>query len=167
MEIYLRITVNKNVAEIRARRKCQAERWNNAAGRAGGQTEIAKSINAWLDVLQRKVYDYRKQLADNEKPITVDNLKRLLIGQELDAHKYMLMEIFKQHNDRMAALDGREYAAGTLHCYETSFRHTASFIQYKYKVGDLDITRLNYEFMAEYEFWLKSVRKCDHNSTMK
>src|SRR5436190_6857634 len=31
----------------------------------------------------------------------------------------------------------------------------------------MDITRLNYEFMSEYEFWLKSTRKCDHNSTMK
>jgi site-specific recombinase XerD len=26
---------------------------------------------------------------------------------------------------------------------------------------------LNYEFITEYEFWLKSVRKCDHNTTMK
>jgi site-specific recombinase XerD len=81
--------------------------------------------------------------------------------------KYMLMEIFRQHNDQIRALVGREYAAGTLDRYETSYKHTLNFLQWKYQITDMDITRLNYEFMAEYEFWLKSVRKCDHNSTMK
>lgn len=38
---------------------------------------------------------------------------------------------------------------------------------WKYKVNDIDIKKLNYEFMADYEFWFKSVRKCDHNTTAK
>ena len=79
----------------------------------------------------------------------------------------MLMEIFKHHNDQMAELVGREYAPGTLERYNTSYKHTISFLEWKYKVTDLDITQLNFEFITEYEFWLKSVRKCDHNSTMK
>jgi len=77
------------------------------------------------------------------------------------------MEIFKHHNDQMAELVGREYAPGTLERYNTSYKHTISFLEWKYKVTDLDITQLNFEFITEYEFWLKSVRKCDHNSTMK
>ncbi|MBO9562702.1 MAG: phage integrase SAM-like domain-containing protein [Niastella sp.] len=67
----------------------------------------------------------------------------------------------------MAALVGNEYSAGTLERYETSMRHTRSFLQWKYKVDDMDITQLNYEFISEYEFWLKSVRKCSHNPAMK
>lgn len=31
----------------------------------------------------------------------------------------------------------------------------------------MDIEELDYAFMSEYEFWLKSVRKCDHNTAMK
>jgi hypothetical protein len=37
----------------------------------------------------------------------------------------------------------------------------------KYSVSDLEITRLNYEFISDYAFWLKSIRNCNHNSTMK
>jgi integrase len=35
------------------------------------------------------------------------------------------------------------------------------------KVDDIDIKNLNYEFIADYEFWLKTERRCDHNTTVK
>ena len=165
--IYLQLTVNGKFCELSMKRKCAPKNWNVAAGRVEGKTEAAKSINGYLDVLQRKVYDYRKQLFDEDKPLNAENIKMLLQGREIHRPKHMIMEIFKQHNDQIRALVGREYAAGTLERYETSFKHTLNFLQSKYKVTDLDITKLNYEFMTEYEFWLKSVRKCDHNSTMK
>ena len=79
----------------------------------------------------------------------------------------MLMEIFKYHNQQMGELVGREFAPGTYERYCTSYKHTLSFLQWKYNVTDIDINQLNFEFITEYEFWLKSTRKCDHNSTMK
>jgi len=39
----------------------------------------------------------------------------------------------------MKVLVGKEYAAGTLQRYETSYRHTKSFIETRYKTSDLDI----------------------------
>jgi site-specific recombinase XerD len=165
--IYLQITVNGKECEVSMKRKCEPGKWNVTAGRVEGKTEIAKSINSYLDVVQRKVYDYRKQLFDEDKPLNAENIKMLLQGREINRPKHMLMEIFKLHNDQIRALVGREYAAGTLERYETSYKHTLTFLQSKYKFTDIDITKLNYEFMTEYELWLKSVRKCDHNSTMK
>lgn len=165
--IYMRITVNGESREMSIKRECDSPSWNVDAGRVNGKTEAAKSINAYLDVLQRKVYDARKTLLENDHLITADNIKTLLLGKEIDAPKYMLMELFKKHNEQMAALVGREYAPGTLERYNTSYNHTLSFLQWKYKISDIDITKLNFEFISEYEFWLKSVRKCEHNTTMK
>jgi hypothetical protein len=31
----------------------------------------------------------------------------------------------------------------------------------------MDITKLNYEFIHDFEFYLKSVRKCGHNTAIK
>ncbi len=101
------------------------------------------------------------------KTITLDDLKILLSGGKPHKQKYMIMEIFKTHNDQMEELVGREYSPGTLQRYQTSYSHTLSFLQWKYKVDDMEINQLNYEFLSVYEFWLKSVRKCEHNSTMK
>lgn len=165
--IYMRITVNGNSCEISTKRKCEPQKWNAVGGRVDGKTESAKSLNAYLEVLQRKVYEKRKFLLENDHQVSAENIKTLLHGEELNQHKYMLMEIFKHHNQQMGELVGREFAPGTYERYCTSYKHTLSFLQWKYNVTDIDINQLNFEFITEYEFWLKSTRKCDHNSTMK
>lgn len=165
--IYLRITVNGKAVELSTKRRCNPARWNQRSGRMDGKSDAAKSLNPYLDMLQRQVYDKRKELLDNELDVSAENIKSLMMGKEISRQRYMLMEIFKHHNDQMAALVGREYAPGTLERYITAFKHTRSFLQWKYKVDDIDITKLDYEFITEYEFWLKGTRKCDHNSTIK
>jgi integrase len=67
----------------------------------------------------------------------------------------------------LKALIGQEFSPLTFERYTTSKKHTLEFLKWKYKVDDIDIKKLNYEFIHNYEFWLKSVRKCDHNTTIK
>jgi integrase len=40
-------------------------------------------------------------------------------------------------------------------------------MNWKYNTNDIDIKKLNHEFICNYEFWLKSVRKCEHNTVIK
>lgn len=79
----------------------------------------------------------------------------------------MLLEIFQQHNDQLAELVGKEFSPATLERYNTAKDHTASFLKWKFKVTDIDIKKLNYEFVCDFEFWLKSKRNCNHNTTIK
>jgi len=164
--IYMRITVDGHSAEISTKRKCKPENWNVAAGRLKGKTDVVKSCNAYLDTLQQKVFEAKRKLIETDKELNAENIKNLLLGKD-NGKKYMLLEVFQYHNDQMAALVGQEYAPGTLERYKTSYKHTQSFLEWKYKLKDIDITKLNFEFISDYEFWLKSVRKCDHNTTMK
>jgi hypothetical protein len=79
----------------------------------------------------------------------------------------MLMKIFQRHNDQMAELVGHEFSKGTYTRYKTVYTFALSFLQWKYKVTDMDISKLDYEFISQFEFWLKTVRKCNHNTTMQ
>jgi site-specific recombinase XerD len=167
LPIYLCVTVDKISREISTKRKWDPAKWNADSGRAEGKTENVRSFNSYLDLLQRKVYEARQQLLHHGHPVTAENIKTVFHGQEIQTHKYMLMEVFKKHNDQMAELVGQEYAPGTLERFQTAYRHTLTFLQWKYKVEDIDINKLDYEFISEYEFWIKSVRKCNHNSTIK
>ncbi|HWY34793.1 MAG TPA: phage integrase SAM-like domain-containing protein [Nitrosopumilaceae archaeon] len=67
----------------------------------------------------------------------------------------------------MAALIGREFSKATMIRYKTTIGHTKAFLKWKWKVEDLDIRKLNFEFISNFEFWFKSVRNCNHNSTLK
>jgi len=79
----------------------------------------------------------------------------------------MLLEVFKEHNIQMKALVNKEFSPLTFERYETSFRHTQEFMKWKYKIDDINVKDLSYAFIADYEFWLKSIRNCDHNTSMK
>lgn len=166
-DVYLRITVDGESCELSAKRKCAIDKWNQDAGRMNGKNDAVKAFNLYLDTLQQKAFEAKRKLIELDREITARSIKTILSGIELTKEKYMLMEVFKYHNEQLAALVGKEYAPGTLERYTTSYKHTLAFMQWKYNINDIDISKLNFEFISEYEFWLKSVRNCDHNSTMK
>lgn len=164
--IYLRITIDGQRAEISTKRNCEAsERWNSAAGRMIGIKESVKTVNSHLDVLQNKVYEAYKNLIQEDIVITAEQLKNKLLG--ITVRSRMIIEVFQQHNDQMKALVASEFSSLTYKRYTTSLEHTREFIQWKYHQSDIEITKLNFEFISDYEFYLKSVRKCGHNSAMK
>lgn len=49
----------------------------------------------------------------------------------------------------------------------TSRSHVTNFIKDIYKADDFEWKEINVKFLNEYEYWLKSKRECNHNSTMK
>ena len=165
--IYLLIMVDGAYVEISTKRKCEPEKWNTHAGRMQGKNDQAKEFNGYQDTLQQKVFEAKRKLLELDRPISPEAIKDLLLGKDISREKRMLMEIFQHHDDQINALVGSSYSPGTYERYQTSFKHTRSFLQWKYKIDDIDIIKMNYEFISEYEFWLKSVHKCYHNSTMK
>ena len=78
-----------------------------------------------------------------------------------------LVPIFKDHNNKIKELIGKEYAPGTLERYTTSLKHTIEFMQWKYNISDIDITKIDHAFITDYEFWLRSVRNCANNTAVK
>ncbi|MFN3802907.1 site-specific integrase [Belliella pelovolcani] len=164
-QINARITVNSVRVEISTRLKCEKEKWSTVSNRALGKSEKVRQINSYLDIFSIKAFEARKYLLEYGKDITAENIKKVLHGETED--KRMILEIFAEHNLQMEALVGKDFAPGTLERYRTSYDHTKEFIKWKYKKKDLEIKKLDYEFISEYAFWLKSVRGCAHNTTVK
>ncbi|MBW7840873.1 MAG: phage integrase SAM-like domain-containing protein, partial [Chitinophagaceae bacterium] len=163
--IYLRITVNGVPKELSTKRECDPQRWNPYAQCAKGTNEDSRALNYYLDTLRRQVYEARRKLIDEKTVITACGIKNILVGS-VDAPK-MILQIFQEHNDQLKELVGKDFSPATLERYKTSLEHTRSFILWKYKVEDMDIAKLDYEFVTEYEFWLKSKRHCNHNTSIK
>jgi site-specific recombinase XerD len=184
--IYLRITVDGVMKEVSIKRAWDPKRWDPKAGRAivanpptGRRSaskqvqpmtpdDEAQALNAYLDTLQAKVHEARHRLLMNGKPITASSVSNIVQGKEAEGERpHLLLEIFQYHNDQVKALVGKEYSKGTLTKFNSVLRHTRAFLQWKYKADDIDIRKLDFEFVTELEFWYKTVRHCDHNTTMK
>ncbi|WP_261382264.1 site-specific integrase [Mucilaginibacter achroorhodeus] len=163
-QIYFRITIEGLFVDVSAKRTWSPERWNNRAGRAYGTKEDAKLLNLYLDTLTNKVHEARRILIDADLDITPQAIRNVLLG--VDDKRYILQE-FAAHNEQIMALVPKEYSKGTLDLFERTLLHTQRFIEWKYKAKDLELRKLDYDFIDQFSFWLKTERKCQHNSTIK
>lgn len=164
--VFMRIGIADKRLNVITKIYVKPEEWSIENGKLKSNTEEARRVNKILEGFKMKAFDHQRDLMNEGNDITLENMKSKWYGVSLEKSR-MLMEVFKQHNEQMKALVGREFSPLTLERYETSFRHTQEFMKWKYKIGDIDIKELKYEFIADYEFWLKSVRKCDHNTSIK
>jgi site-specific recombinase XerD len=163
--IYLRITVDGKRSEITTNRYCNPEKWNSKSGRLIGTKEDIKCFNAFLDNLQTKVYEAHRYLSENEKLITAETLKHRMQGKSEKAR--MLIDIFRDHNSKMAALVGKDFADGTLERHKTSLSHTQEFLNSRYNISDIDIKKIDHSFITEYDFFLRNIHGCANNTAVK
>jgi site-specific recombinase XerD len=162
--VYLRITIDGIRTELSTGRQCESKKWMSNAGRLSGKTEEVRSFNAYLDAIEHRIYDIHKDLISRNEPITGELIKAKYLGKT--ERPRMLLEIYEYHNDQFGALVGKDYAPGTLKKYKTALASLQAFIQWKFVKGDIAITELNYQFVTDYEFYLKSVRGLKHNTAM-
>lgn len=163
--IYTRVTVNAKRFEFSTNKYINPDKWSSEGSKAKGTNEEARTINSHLDYLKNQVLEAEKKLFKKDISITSENLKNELFG--FSETKRMLVPIFQDHNNKIKELVGKEYAPGTLERYTTSLKHTIEFMQWKYNVSDIDITKIDHAFITDYEFWLRSVRNCANNTAVK
>jgi len=170
--IYLRITVDKVSKTISTYRSYDPNYWNQATGRVivkrNHPEDKGRALNAYLDTLQAKVFEAKHDLIESRKPVTAEAIRNLLQGRSDKGERpHFLLEIFQYHNNQVKSLLGIEYSKGTLTKFITVLKHTRAFLKWKYNADDMDIRKLDYEFITELEFWYKSVQHIEHNTTMK
>lgn len=165
MPIYLRMTVDGQRTELAVSRKCDPERWDAVTGRAIGSKADSKTLNAYLDNIQFKIFEHHRKMSEADETITAETLKNRFIGKEEKART--LLAVFKDHNLKMKCLVGQEFEKSTLLRYETCLMHVTDFMQLKYNISDIQVTKIGFAFLNDFEYYLRSVRKCGNNSAIK
>lgn len=163
--IYTRITVNGKRIELSSNKFVEPSKWSTEAGKMKGTSEEARLVNSHLDLLRNQIMEAQIELNYKKIPLTTETLKSKILGVE--ERQRMLVPIFQDHNNKMKELVGKEYAQGTLDRYTTSLRHTIEFLQWKYKIADIELNKIDHAFVTDYEFFLRSIRNCANNTTIK
>ena len=57
--IYTRITINGKRIELSSNRFVEMSKWSTEAGKMKGNSEEARTINSYLDLMKSKVFDVR------------------------------------------------------------------------------------------------------------
>ncbi len=163
--IMVRITVDGKRAELSTGKKILPEKWNVNSGRMKGTSEESRIFNRHLTKMQMDIEKVFDRLEEADQYISAQTIKSIYLGKNVKQHS--LLELFRYHNDQIKAQIGKDYSKGTLLRYETTLKHTREFIKYHYKRDDFTLNELKYEFITEFEFYLKSVKQVSHNTVMR
>jgi integrase len=164
LPIYMRLTVHGTRVELTTSRQCDPATWNKVIGRAIGTKEETRSLNSYLDLFQSKVYDAQRELLSKGDDVTTLAIRDRMLGREEGSKT--LMEVYRYQVKQVEELVGKEYAVGTLKRFKSAQAALEEFIKQKYKVNDMPIHSLTFQFITEFEFFLKSVRCVQHNTAM-
>lgn len=165
LPIYFRITVNGERFEFSTKKFIEKSKWSSEQSKMKGNSDEARSLNNYLDLIKSKVFDIQMELLHKNEELSIENFKSRLTGTH--ERERMIIPIYQSHNDKIKDLIGNGYAYGTLERFKISLKHLQEFIFWKYNVSDISINKIDYAFVTEFEFYLRSVKKCNNNTAVK
>jgi hypothetical protein len=98
------------------------------------------------------------RLLDSEEEISADTLRNELDGKGKKSK--MLLEIFNDYNKQIESLIGRSFGANTLKTFKSSFKHAREFIEWKFKRPDYELRKIDFNFIKDYDFYLRTEKNC-------
>lgn len=164
--VFMRLTINGERADASIKRFIEPHAWNSAKGKANEKSRGGKDLNLYLDAISANILRIQRDLELDKKEISAQIILNRYLGKE-QSDRHTLMEVFRAHNEKCRALSGISLAPGTVIRYETSLRLTEAFLRTTYKKEDCYLDEITHQFVEDYDFYLRTVRRCCHNTTTK
>jgi site-specific recombinase XerD len=163
--LFLRVSIHGDRAEIALRRFINSDLWDNVRQCVKGRNEEAKSINEQIETYILSIQNHHTRLLRNGEEITAQSLKSAFLG--INIERKSVVDAFEYHNLKLKDQIGKGFAKATYDRYITTLGHLKEFLKNKYNANDISLHNINLEFLTEFEFYLRIVRACNNNTTVK
>jgi len=151
--INMRVTHNYDFFSKSTGIRISAGDWDKKAMRIRGISAEVTSSNAILDSLKVKVLQIVNHLNVQGKPYNIFTIRKTLEGN--DASQITLMRIYDTQLAEMKKLKDKDFARSTIIKYANTQLRLRQYIKFKYHRNDIFLYELNYQFMKDFESFLK------------
>lgn len=162
----MRVTLKGKRSEINIGRNVEPNKWSATTEKMMGRSIEANEINDFISLMRKKVKDVQKTFIEKGEDLTLNKFVKRFKGDEKD-HIKMTLEVFKEHNEQMDRLSGKSISKSTAKRYWTCYNHIEQFLKEVYKAEDFRMKDIDHQFITKFEYFLKTARKCNHNSALK
>ncbi|HSU51966.1 MAG TPA: site-specific integrase [Segetibacter sp.] len=165
--IYVRVTINGKRIELATKQKIKLEDWNDQKGMAKTKREEFKVLNNYLEQMRASFVECYRDMTIRKQVINIDSFKKAYYGE--DENEITLNKLMVYHNQDMKD----SIAWGTLKNYFTTQKYLQKYLKDRLKLLDINLKEINYKFVMDFEYFLKSFKPLDHhkmlsnNGTMK
>ena len=160
-----RITYNKNRKEFSTGIFINPEDWNSRK-QVAIPTDKYRNINEELDLIKNEIYQVFLFLKTRKEDFNANDVYRQYKG-ETNKKECGVVEIYNLHSDRLKKLIGIDIQQVTYSKYLESGVHLQDFIVNKFKCKDVLLKELKSNFLDEFEYFLKTVKKLQQSTLNK
>ncbi len=160
-----RITINGEKVEFSTHLGIASDLWIVETGEAKGNSNEAVKLNEELDSIRILLYTHYRNLRESYEIVTAEKLRRAYT--QLDAYPATLLALYKKHNDDELKLVGHGRSMSTYKKYDLAYRRLQDFMQLKYLKQDIYLDNLTFEFVNDFEIYLRTNCELGVNMTAK
>jgi site-specific recombinase XerD len=181
--LYLRITYNKQRAEISLNTYINPDIWDGSKLRGTGKE--TKAINETLQITTIKLREIFNELRDKNAPITANLLKDRLLGKDSTRQtierKKTILDACNYHIKELEIQAGKGiYTIATAKKYRYLSTHLKNFMHLEYQQADMPVEKIDLYFLKQFFSYLLTDRNiedatgkviekkaCENNSAVK
>lgn len=142
------------------------QNWDNKQQKVKPPNSENETINTQLSLIKNKINQAFLFLQVNEEEFDVEDVFLQYKGNPPKKNKTIL-QLFKEHNDRIEKLIGKEYSIATLWKFKQAKELVKDFIKFHFNKADYHFKDLDLKFIQDYEFYLKTEKSLAIATTNK
>lgn len=162
--VIVRVTIAGKSVEFNSKTAVDPTLWN-PIGRLMGRSKDAKDANDELDKIRGDLKTHYNNLYDRDGYVTPEKLRDSYLGIEIQ--QYTLIMLYDKKVEQKRNLVGKVIRDTTLSKYTATKKRIEDYLEYQYKKKDIPVRDVNFQFVLDYETYLRSKCDCGHNSTVK
>lgn len=165
--INMTITLNGERASFSTHKMVAPANWDSARQRVKGNNETSKLINEYLDKVRESLYRKELELLDNGYILTAEVLRDAYLGKVDRLQKKTLFSVYEEFLADLKPAVGATISDDTYYNYERAFTLLKEFVSRRYSRHDYQLHELNYNFMANFDTFLRTEYKHKQNTAVK
>lgn len=162
--INMTITLNGERASFSTHKFVKPAEWDAARQRVKGNNETSRLINEYLDKVKESLYRKELELLENGYILTAEVLRDAYLGKVDRLQKKTLFSVYEEFLADLKPAIGATISDDTYYNYERAFTLLKEFVSKRYSRQDYQLHELNYNFIANFDTFLRSEYKHRQNT---
>jgi len=166
--LYMRMVLSGKRTDISLSYTLKKGEWNDKEQTLKGKHPDRGFVLNLTNKYRQRALEVYQQLIQRGLDNDVNIIRQKVTGSGNDMSlEPTLLKLFDGVIDRKRILSGQNNTLPTIQKYECCKKHLRSFIKKYYSAEDIKFSRLDLQFIEDFELYLKTDGKCCHNTAMK
>ena len=164
--LWCRITYNKSRKQFSTGTFIKPEYWDKDKQKIFEEAANSKTVNSQIGLIKQKLGQAFLMLQIQEEPFDVDDVYKIYSGG--DTKKEMgVIAVYTEHNAYYKKLIGKDLKKVSWQKFENTKGHLHDFIKSKYKQRDIKLSKLKFQFIKDFEYYLRTEKEMQQSTINK